>query len=320
MKKMIGNSNIFNTYDIIAACNGKIHSIAFSPDSKIMAVGTQYQGIKLFDVISREELKSLVGHFDRVTSVCFHTNVNKLIIASASDDYTIKLWDVTSGDEIRTFSGEGNLLRGVAFFPTAAFSPDGKTLAGLLKGQIIELWNIEENKKTLCIRADYQGGNVLAFSPDGRFLAGPAVNSEANVCVRLWEVKTGEKVTDFVGHGNSVYSVAFSLDNKTLVTGGYDAKVKIWNVETSKELKTFSTGRGIVEAVAISLNNSIIVAGCYYPSTLKGFIKVWDFETGKLLKTLNSPFGGTLTTLALSPEGTILAAAFGAYIILWDLD
>ena len=43
---------------------------------------------------------------------------------------------------------------------------------------------------------------------------------------------------DLVGHSGLVFSVAFSPDGKTVVSGSYDKNIKLWNVETGQEIKT----------------------------------------------------------------------------------
>ena len=42
-----------------------------------------------------------------------------------------------------------------------------------------------------------------------------------------------------VGHSDNVWSVAFSLSGKRVVSGSFDNLVKIWNVETGAEVSRF---------------------------------------------------------------------------------
>jgi len=48
--------------------------------------------------------------------------------------------------------------------------------------------------------------------------------------VRLWDARTGSLLERFEGHGESVYSVAFTKDGKRLVSGALDKTVKIWAI------------------------------------------------------------------------------------------
>jgi WD40 repeat protein len=47
--------------------------------------------------------------------------------------------------------------------------------------------------------------------------------------LRLWEINTGRTTRRFVGHEKDVLSVAFSADNRQIVSGARDKTIKLWN-------------------------------------------------------------------------------------------
>lgn len=61
--------------------------LAFSPDGSLLANGNWDQTIKLWDVVSGNVLKTLVGHTDQVQTVAWSPDGQTL--ASAALDYTI---------------------------------------------------------------------------------------------------------------------------------------------------------------------------------------------------------------------------------------
>ena len=48
--------------------------------------------------------------------------------------------------------------------------------------------------------------------------------------VRIWDARTGELLERLQGHRDSVYSVAFTPDERGLVSGSLDKTLKLWDV------------------------------------------------------------------------------------------
>ena len=122
---------------------------------------------------------------------------------------------------------------------SVAFSPDGSTLASD-KDNTIQLWDAatgQEVKMEKPFFVDIVGKftadiNSVAFSPDGRKIAGGIHQSET-IC--LWNAATGEQLramrADNANALHWVNTVAFSVDNKILASGSEDGNLYLWDVE-----------------------------------------------------------------------------------------
>jgi WD40 repeat protein len=152
-------------------------SMAFSSDGHTLATGSDDLTIKLWDLASGHELRTLEGHSAWVRSVAFSPDGRTL--ASASDDLTVKLWDVGSGRALRTMEGHTNRVMSVAF------SPNDHILASGSDDGTIILWDADSGRilRKLPARAAVLS---VAFRPDGRTLT-----SGDKHAVRLWDVATG---------------------------------------------------------------------------------------------------------------------------------
>ncbi len=47
--------------------------------------------------------------------------------------------------------------------------------------------------------------------------------------LRLWDLASGETTRQFIGHEKDVLSVAFSADNRHIVSGSRDKTLRLWN-------------------------------------------------------------------------------------------
>jgi WD40 repeat protein len=123
---------------------------------------------------------------------------------------------------------------------SAAFSPDGKILATVSWGPPICLWDTATGEELVRIEENerLQAG-VLCFSPSGEWVVGKLYKSwEKGGQLLLWDVTTGERVREFVGHETEVLTATFAED-KTLVSVDREGLVRWWDVETAKCLRVW---------------------------------------------------------------------------------
>jgi WD40 repeat protein len=146
--------------------------LAFSPDSKLLAVGDWSGDVVLWDLAAEKETERLKGHTSEVRALAFRADGKS--IATAGNDGTIRLWDVVRG--------KGTTLAKVEHSPNVscqlAFSPDHKTLACSALGHLM-LWDAESGKP----KANFPrvSARSLAFTQDGRLLTTVGSRGEVRV-------------------------------------------------------------------------------------------------------------------------------------------
>src|SRR5262245_7842286 len=83
--------------------SAQVLTVAFSPDSRMLASGGFDKAVVLWEVASGKERASLAGHTDVISSVSFCSDGKT--VASGSWDTTVKLWDAFSSTEKATLKG-----------------------------------------------------------------------------------------------------------------------------------------------------------------------------------------------------------------------
>ena len=96
---------------------------------------------------------------------------------------------------------------------SAAFSPDGNTIASGSQDGIVRLWDVATG--TLQNTLTDSATNV-AYSPDGNTIASVGWDKT----VRLWDTTTGNLLKTLTGHTDQVSSVAYSPDGTTIARCG----------------------------------------------------------------------------------------------------
>jgi WD40 repeat protein len=185
------------------------------------------------------------------------------------------------------------------------FSPDGKWLA-TARVDAVRLWDLATgNPHGPLLRLGFplEGIKVLAFSPDGRFLAAGSQQNDnlKGVPTKLWEVATGRGWALDPGHDPGVYAVAFSPDSKLLATASWDGTARLWDTATGTPRSAPLRHGEHLHAVAFSPDGRLLATGAFDLTA-----RLWDVATGRLLHRLRHD--GAVLNVAFSPDSKLLAA------------
>ena len=77
----------------------------------------------------------------------------------------------------------------------------------------------------------------------------------------MWNATTGERLHILTGHTDSINSVAFSPDGKTVVTGSRDKTACLWNATTGEQLQVLRGHTNCINSVAFSPDGKTVLTG-----------------------------------------------------------
>lgn len=149
----------------------------------------------------------------------------------------------------------------------------------------------------------------IAFSTNGTYW----VAGDRQGQVRVWLHREQRLQFAWKGHHTVVSSLAISVDEQRLATGGWDGMIQVRDL-TNGALVWTSPPVDAVLALAFSMDARVLVS-----AESNGHIRMWDAASGRLLQTLKENTG-LIFSVVRSPDGRILASdGYDPHIRLWAL-
>ena len=198
-----GNTDIRMRYSDDGDWRGKVKghretvgSLAFKPNSYVLASASWDDTIRLWDVRDRDNLRhvrTLQGHTSWVSQVAWSPDGSTL--ASGSHDGTVRLWNPNNGINFAVLRGHTEAATRVAW------SPDGRILASGSYDDTVRLWDPDTHVTLRVLRG--HTGNVVsvAFHPNGQTLA-----TFGGGDTRLWDPNTGAHKATLTGFRCKAFS------------------------------------------------------------------------------------------------------------------
>lgn len=169
----------------------------------------------------------------------------------------------------------------------------------------------------------------VRISPDGRLLA-----TGCNRVTALYDTASGRRIAQLSDESagpppdNYIRSVAFSPDGTLLATGSEDKIIRIWNIATKESMQMSRKLYGHMSEIyslAFTPKGTQLVSG-----SGDNTVRVWSVESGQTdlelrvddvcYKADGSQTDTGITSIAISPDGVLLAAGALDYIVrIWDL-
>jgi anti-sigma factor RsiW len=280
-------------------------TVAYAPDGLMVAVGTCDGNVKLCETATGKVRATLKCGKKCVKTIAYAPDGS--LLATVGDDHKVKLWSPVDGKELPP------LKSAQLSADFLAFSRDSTMLATTSHTHNLDLgetkvWQLATRAELATFPGRPGGVGTLAFSPDGRLLAGGAKDGT----VLLWDVTTHENRGTLAAHNGRVTALAFSDDGMTLASAGKAPAVHLWDGHTGADRGGLAGLNGDVRALAFAPGRHLLaVAGCD--------VRLWDTNTERERLALKG-HRGCVSTVAFAPNGKSLATTCcDKTVRFWDV-
>jgi WD40 repeat protein/uncharacterized caspase-like protein len=345
---------------IVPDTSDKTYGIA-SPDGKVLAVMKLNSNVlTLEESPSGRQLYTLTpsGDTGQILRSRFSADSSMLAVVygavesqhtSPTVSFTrgaqVKIWDVKTGRELRSITPSE--------IPSQAeFTGDGRSLAIIGGMGQISLWDVQSGSKLRDLTSSPMAAfKAPVFTPGqikpGQMPTMPNMDDMAKFLTNTIGTMSAGTM------GQSVTSLAFTNDGRTLATGGVESKgnfdlaammnqamnprqkkgskqpdpadmmkdfkveavgrVQLWDVASGREIGAISGHGRGVSKVAFSRDGKLLASG-----STDSTIKIWDVGTQKELRTL-AGHTAPIESIDFSPDGRLLASASDdGSTFVWD--
>lgn len=238
-----------------------VSSVAYSPDSSLMAVGMS-SGDKGASILIIERQGGKLGQVrntisyphDLVSTVGFSPDGK---VVAASTTYHVGVWEAATAQSKQLLDTGANSV--------FAFAGDGKqVLSGSSNENEVKLWDLNTATVTKIYKGHARGPMSLAVSPDGQRVLSGGYDDK----MLIWSLGTAELQQSIpLGDSYPARRVAFSADG-TQVACACSNQVRMWQTGSGTPVRTIPVPG--VQVIAFSPNGKWLAAGDEH-----GAIRLW---------------------------------------------
>ena len=230
-------------------------------------------------------------------------------VASGSNDGTVRLWDVETGKVIIKLTGHDGIVWSVCW------RADGERLVSGGHDGTIRLWDVtvEGGKIVLGpIETGHMHVYAAMYSPNTTKIVTGGRHWQDNA-VKIWDAETGDLLST-VEHHYAVRSLAWTSDEKKLISGSNDGSIRIFDTDTWQQIAILQGHEEVVYAISLFQNDRLL-ASTSYDNTARLWNLDNNLQIGPPLQHEQDVYGA-----AISADGKLLVTGCrdkNAYV--WDI-
>ncbi|RLA79325.1 MAG: hypothetical protein DRG78_13150, partial [Epsilonproteobacteria bacterium] len=279
-----------------------------SPDEKYIASGGNGNVIKIWDIKTAKEIKTLYQHNDRrdwILFIKFSSDGKYIISADSGRDSEIKYWNLITGKIIKNIK-----LTGV----TTKVISNKKYLVVLESNDkyTASIFNIKTGKKIkeFSINRGYIGSAVISNNSNSLIIG---YGGDKNGIIK-YNINTGKIINIYKDeHLDTITTMITSHNDKILISGSDDKTIKIWDNINGNILKTLHVNYKDIKSLYLTKDNNKI----FFTSFNK--VILWDIPTSKELNSFEGHKNHIFKINMFIDEESFITASADGTLKLWNI-
>ena len=298
----------------------RINTVAFSSDGRYVLSG-EGKMIKIWDVITGREIRTLVGHDATIRRVGISPD-GKSIVSIDGDigRNTLKIWDINTGKEIKTIQlSQPNIVYSLSkdskYVLTAnPVKNDEINLLDAVTGNRIKTFHNRERNVT----------NNIELSRNNKY----AVSIYENGLVKIWDASSGKLLKEIRGTQTIKIQgegpIDITDDGRFVIFTEYDnnlnKELKLFDCKSGKLIRNiYKYGKNNLAFAMFSPDGRHILWAENTHEVGKSVLHLEETTTGRKAWS-SEDIAGSVATANFSPDGKyILAGAWDGALKLWDI-
>ncbi len=152
---------------------------SYSPDGKRIVTSSHEYGIQVWDAETGDFVHTLQGHREKGLMPAYYPDGKTI---SSVGKRNVKIWDAETGALIKTLNEK--MVKGGRHMYGSPYSPTGKYLIQNIRNAV-RIWDAASGELRHTLSHSSKNFYRLAFSPDGKTIAGADENGE----IYIWRIE-----------------------------------------------------------------------------------------------------------------------------------